>query len=132
MCGDDTKITQNSIPSEDLSCSLCRKFGHEVPFCWMRVRSSKELGLTSSVNLALNNFFLRSPRALSFAKMQPSDCIITFVTNLLLQIHVRASDFTLAWESFALSRSVLSNLIEPSFSQLCQGLAFGIPVFLAI
>ena len=145
MCGDDTKITQNSIPSEQLFCSLCGKFGHENSFCWMRVRSSKELGLTSPTDLALNAFLLNSTRAPSFPRMRPTDCIINFVTTLLLQIHSRAFDFTTAWEHFALSHNVSSNLIEPGFSQLRQGLAywyaiscpiyvlqwiaFGIPVF---
>ena len=145
MCGDDSKITQNSIPSEELFCSMCGKFGHETDFCWMRLRSSKDLGLTSPTDLALNEFLLSYERAPSFVKLRPEDCIILFVTNLMLEIHARAKAFTDAWTAFARYKSVSANLIEPGFSQLRQGLAywyaiacpiyvlqwiaFGIPVF---
>ena len=83
MCVDDTKIIQTTTPSEDLFCSLCGKFDHDISFCWMRVRSPNELSLTSLVYLALNDLILRSTRAPSFTKMHLSDCITTFVTNLL-------------------------------------------------
>jgi len=145
MCGDDSKITEGGVPTQDLLCTICGKMGHDSKYCWMRTRSSKSLGLTTRQDKALNTFLLQLQRAPSFIPKHPSTSIIEFVTNLQSEIEIRANSFSTRWKNFALINKVSADLVEPGFSQLRQGLpfwyalacpiyvlqwiAFGIPVF---
>ncbi len=124
MCEDDSKITPNKIPAEDLFCSSCGKLGHSAEFCWMRIRSSKALGLTSRVDIVLNDFILSLTRAPSFKHKSSHESIIDFVTNLLFIIHKNANFFTTSWTTFANRHRVRADLVEPGFSQLRQGLPY--------
>ena len=145
MCEDDSKITEGGIPTQDLFCSICGKTGHDSKYCWMRIRSSKSLGLTTRQDKALNTFLLQLERAPSFTRKHPSVSIVNFVTNLQSEIETRANFFSTGWKNFARVSKVSADLVEPGFSQLRQGLpfwyaiacpiyvlqwiAFGIPVF---
>jgi len=125
LCEDDTKITGHAITDSNLMfCTQCGKYGHLPEICWMNVRSTQQLGLTTPQDIALNSFLLSFPQAHSLPRLSPDDDKVKFVTDLQEKLEIRAGYFSKSWEIFAKTRRVSVDLVRPGFSQMRQGLAF--------
>ena len=123
-CGDDSKITGHPLKAEDMFCQNCGKIGHLPEICWMRFRSSKELGLTSYKNIVLNKFLEHIPKASSLRPLKPGEDKLDFINQLDKELDNREAYFVSAWKIFATDHDISPDLVDPGFSQIRQGLAF--------
>ena len=144
-CGDDSKITGHTLKADEMFCNKCGKTGHIDSICWMNVKSSKDLGLTSKQDLVLNDFLLSLEQAPSCSPLKPQEDMIDYIDNLDKTLESRESFFLSHWKQYAKANKVSADLVQPGFSQMRQGLAywyaiscpifilqwvaFGIPVF---
>ena len=123
-CGDDSKITGHPLKAEEMFCEKCGKIGHLPEICWMKIRTSKEMGLTSKQDLVLNDFLLSLTQAPSLKPLRPDEDMITYIQKLERTLNEREQDFKNKWRTFARSYKVSADLVQPGFPQMRQGLAF--------
>ena len=123
-CGDDSKITGHPLKAEDMFCNSCGKIGHLPEICWMRFRSSKEMGLTSYKDMVLNKFLENLSKAPSLRPLRPGEDKLDFINHLDDELDKREAYFRTAWKIFASDHELSSDLVDPGFSQIRQGLAF--------